>query len=153
VGYWLMKSEPDEFGIEDLIRSDKQTTTWSGVRNFQARNFMRDDMKLGDLAFFYHSSCPAPGVVGTMKVVKAAYPDPTQFDPASDYFDPKSKPDNPTWVAVDLQFVKQFPLVSLEALRKEPKLAEMRLLQKGNRLSVLPVNAAEWKRIMSMVEG
>jgi len=153
VGYWLMKSEPDEFGIEDLIRSDKQTTTWSGVRNFQARNFMRDDMKLGDLAFFYHSSCPAPGVVGTMKVVKAAYPDPTQFDPASDYFDPKSKLDNPTWVAVDLQFVKQFPLVSLEALRKEPKLAEMRLLQKGNRLSVLPVNAAEWKRIMSMVEG
>ncbi|SHH24546.1 Predicted RNA-binding protein, contains PUA-like domain [Hydrocarboniphaga daqingensis] len=153
MGYWLMKSEPDEFGIEDLIRSDKQTTTWSGVRNFQARNFMRDDMKLGDLAFFYHSSCPAPGVVGTMKVVKAAYPDPTQFDPASDYFDPKSKPDNPTWVAVDLQFVKQFPLVSLEALRKEPKLAEMRLLQKGNRLSVLPVNAAEWKRIMSMVEG
>lgn len=148
-----MKSEPDEFGIEDLIRSDKQTTTWSGVRNFQARNFMRDDMKLGDLAFFYHSSCPAPGVVGTMKVVKAAYPDPTQFDPASDYFDPKSKPDSPTWVAVDLQFVKQFPLVSLEALRKEPKLAEMRLLQKGNRLSVLPVNAAEWKRIMSMVEG
>ena len=153
MGYWLMKSEPDEFGIEDLIRSDKQTTTWSGVRNFQARNFMRDDMKLGDLAFFYHSSCPAPGVVGTMKVVKAVYPDPTQFDPASDYFDPKSKPDNPTWVAVDLQFVKQFPLVSLEALRKEPKLAEMRLLQKGNRLSVLPVNAAEWKRIMSMVEG
>lgn len=153
MGYWLMKSEPDEFGIEDLIRSDKQTTTWSGVRNFQARNFMRDDMKLGDLAFFYHSSCPAPGVVGTMKVVKAAYPDPTQFDPASDYFDPKSKLDNPTWVAVDLQFVKQFPLVSLEALRKEPKLAEMRLLQKGNRLSVLPVNAAEWKRIMSMVEG
>lgn len=153
MGYWLMKSEPDEFGIEDLIRSDKQTTTWSGVRNFQARNFMRDDMKLGDLAFFYHSSCPAPGVVGTMKVVKAAYPDPTQFDPASDYFDPKSKSDNPTWVAVDLQFVKQFPLVSLEALRKEPKLAEMRLLQKGNRLSVLPVNAAEWKRIMSMVEG
>lgn len=153
MGYWLMKSEPDEFGIEDLIRSDKQTTTWSGVRNFQARNFMRDDMKLGDLAFFYHSSCPAPGVVGTMKVVKAAYPDPTQFDPASDYFDPKSKPDSPTWVAVDLQFVKQFPLVSLEALRKEPKLAEMRLLQKGNRLSVLPVNAAEWKRIMSMVEG
>lgn len=148
-----MKSEPDEFGIEDLIRSDKQTTTWSGVRNFQARNFMRDEMKLGDLAFFYHSSCPAPGVVGTMKVVKAAYPDPTQFDPASDYFDPKSKPDSPTWVAVDLQFVKQFPLVSLEALRKEPKLAEMRLLQKGNRLSVLPVNAAEWKRIMSMVEG
>lgn len=153
MGYWLMKSEPDEFGIEDLIRSDKQTTTWSGVRNFQARNFMRDEMKLGDLAFFYHSSCPAPGVVGTMKVVKAAYPDPTQFDPASDYFDPKSKPDSPTWVAVDLQFVKQFPLVSLEALRKEPKLAEMRLLQKGNRLSVLPVNAAEWKRIMSMVEG
>lgn len=153
MGYWLMKSEPDEFGIEDLIRSDKQTTTWSGVRNFQARNFMRDDMKLGDLAFFYHSSCPAPGVVGTMKVVKAAYPDPTQFDPVSDYFDPKSKLDNPTWVAVDLQFVKQFPLVSLEALRKEPKLAEMRLLQKGNRLSVLPVNAAEWKRIMSMVEG
>jgi len=153
VGYWLMKSEPDEFGIEDLIRSDKQTTTWSGVRNFQARNFMRDEMKLGDLAFFYHSSCPAPGVVGTMKVVKAAYPDPTQFDPVSDYFDPKSKLDNPTWVAVDLQFVKQFPLVSLEALRKEPKLAEMRLLQKGNRLSVLPVNAAEWKRIMSMVEG
>jgi len=153
VGYWLMKSEPDEFGIEDLIRSDKQITTWSGVRNFQARNFMRDDMKLGDLAFFYHSSCPAPGVVGTMKVVKAAYPDPTQFDPVSDYFDPKSKLDNPTWVAVDLQFVKQFPLVSLEALRKEPKLAEMRLLQKGNRLSVLPVNAAEWKRIMSMVEG
>jgi len=148
-----MKSEPDEFGIEDLIKSDRQTTTWSGVRNFQARNFMRDDMKLGDLAFFYHSSCPAPGVVGTMKVVKAAYPDPTQFDPASDYFDPKSKADSPTWVAVDLQFVKQFPLVSLDALRKEPKLAEMRLLQKGNRLSVLPVNATEWKQILSMVEG
>lgn len=148
-----MKSEPDEFGIEDLIKSDRQTTTWSGVRNFQARNFMRDDMKLGELAFFYHSSCPAPGVVGTMKVVKAAYPDPTQFDPASDYFDPKSKADSPTWVAVDLQFVKQFPLVSLDALRKEPKLAEMRLLQKGNRLSVLPVNATEWKQILSMVEG
>ena len=140
--YWLMKSEPGEYGIDDLKR-DKQSA-WFGVRNYQARNFMRDDMKVGDLAFFYHSSCPEPGIAGVCKIAKAAVPDVTQFDKKNSHFDPKSKPENPLWVCVEVAFVKKFDLVSLAALRAAPELSEMRVLQRGNRLSITPVTDAEW---------
>ena len=143
--YWLMKSEPSEYGIDDLKR-DKQSA-WFGVRNYQARNFMRDDMKVGDLVFFYHSSCPAPGIAGICKVAKAAAPDATQFDPEDKHYDPKSKPENPLWVCVEVKFVKTLALIPLAALRAAPELAEMRILQKGNRLSITPVSDAEWEFI------
>ena len=150
--YWLMKSEPDVFGIEHLIKMPKQTEHWDGIRNYQARNFMRDEMQVGDLAFFYHSNCKVPGIVGTMKVVRAAYPDHTAFDPDSKYFDPKSKPDNPRWVMIDVQFDQAFnDVISLATLRTLPELSEMRLLQKGNRLSITPVSKQEWKTILSLV--
>ena len=143
--YWLMKSEPGEYGIADLKR-DKQSA-WFGVRNYQARNFMRDDMKVGDLAFFYHSSCPEPGIAGVCKIAKAAVPDVTQFDKKNSHFDPKSKPENPLWVCVEVAFVKKFDLVSLADLRAAPELSEMRVLQRGNRLSITPVTDAEWAYI------
>ena len=140
--YWLMKSEPSEYSIDDLKR-DKQSA-WFGVRNYQARNFMRDDMKVGDLVLFYHSSCPEPGIAGICKVAKAAAPDATQFDKNDSHYDPKSKPDNPLWVCVDVKFVKKLSLISLTALRETPALADMRILQRGNRLSITPVSDAEW---------
>ena len=140
-----MKSEPGEYGIDDLKR-DKQSV-WFGVRNYQARNFMRDDMKVGDLAFFYHSSCPEPGIAGICKVASRPIPDVTQFDPVDSHYDPKSKPDNPLWICVEVAFVKTLPLISLPALRSAPELAEMRILQRGNRLSITPVSDAEWKFI------
>ena len=143
--YLLMKSEPGEYGIADLKR-DKQSA-WFGVRNYQARNFMRDDMKVGDLAFFYHSSCPEPGIAGVCKIAKAAVPDVTQFDKKNSHFDPKSKPENPLWVCVEVAFVKKFDLVSLADLRAAPELSEMRVLQRGNRLSITPVTDAEWAYI------
>ena len=143
--YWLMKSEPSEYSIDDLKR-DKQSA-WFGVRNYQARNFMRDDMKVGDLVLFYHSSCPEPGIAGICKVAKAAAPDATQFDKNDSHYDPKSKPDNPLWVCVDVKFVKKLSLISLTALRETPALADMRILQRGNRLSITPVSDAEWECI------
>jgi predicted RNA-binding protein with PUA-like domain len=148
--YWLMKSEPDDCSIDDLAQLPQQTVGWFGVRNYQARNFMRDDMRVGDLAFFYHSSCPEPGIAGIVRVSRLAYPDPTQFDPQSKYFDPKSTAAKPRWLQVDVQLVRKFPLIHLAQLRAEPKLAELRILQRGNRLSITPVEAAHWRVIEQM---
>lgn len=144
--YWLMKCEPEVYSISDLER-DKRTG-WEGVRNYQARNTLRDSMKEGDLAFFYHSNAEPSGIAGLMKISKAGHPDPTQFDKKSDYFDPKAKKDAPTWFQVEVEFVEKFPAVlPLERLKKEKSLAKMVLLQKGSRLSVQPVSEAEWKVI------
>lgn len=148
--YWLMKSEPDEFSIDDLAAAPSKTTAWFGVRNFQARNFMRDGMRVGDLAFFYHSSCPEPGIAGVCEVVTPAYPDTTQFDPASPYFDVKSKKEAPRWLNVDVRFVEKMRLVSLPELRADERLAKMRTLRRGNRLSITPVEPAEWKVILGL---
>ena len=149
--YWLMKSEPAEFSIDDLVRAAKNTAPWFGVRNYQARNFMRDQMRLGDLAFFYHSSCEVPGIAGIVEIAKLAYPDATQFDRKSSYFDPKATRDNPRWFNVEIRLVKKTRLVPLSELRDYPRLAGMQLLQRGNRLSVTPVDPAEWKFIMCIL--
>jgi predicted RNA-binding protein with PUA-like domain len=145
--YWLMKSEPDEFSIDDLAKAPKQTTAWFGVRNYQARNFMRDDMRVGDCAFFYHSSCPEPGIAGIVEIARLAYPDATQFDPKSGYYDPKSTRDAPRWMNVDVRLVRKTPLVSVQALRETKGLQDMVTLRRGNRLSITPVTPAEWKII------
>jgi predicted RNA-binding protein with PUA-like domain len=145
--YWLMKSEPDEFSIDDLARAPKKSTPWFGVRNYQARNFMRDLMQLGDPVLFYHSSCEVPGIAGIAAVSKLAYPDETQFDRKSKYFDPKATREHPRWVHVDVKLVKKTRLVPLSELRGHPQLAKMQLLQRGNRLSITPVDPAEWKFI------
>jgi predicted RNA-binding protein with PUA-like domain len=147
---WLMKSEPADCSIDDLEKLPKQTVPWFGVRNYQARNFMRDDMQLGDLAFFYHSSCPEPGIAGIVKVSRLAYPDATQFDAKSKYFDPKSTRDNPRWVHVDVQLVKKLPLISLAELREQPALADLRILQRGNRLSITPVDEGHWHEVLRL---
>lgn len=147
--YWLMKSEPDEYGIEHL-RKDR-IEMWGGVRNYQARNFMRDEMKVGDAVLFYHSNADPSGVAGLARISGEAEPDPTAFDPQGDYFDPKSDPENPRWVAVKVEYVATFPSVlSLAALRENPKLAEMLVLRKGQRLSVQPVSAAHFKEVCRM---
>ncbi len=146
--YWLMKSEPDEFSIDDLARAKNQSTPWFGVRNYQARNFMRDQMKVGDRAFFYHSSCPEPGIAGIVEISAPAYPDATQFDRKSPYFDAKSAKDAPRWVNVDVKFIEKTRLVSLAELRSDPALARMRVLQRGNRLSITPVDPAEWAHVV-----
>ena len=145
--YWLMKSEPSEVSIDDLARAKGQTLPWFGVRNYQARNFMRDEMRIGDGVLFYHSSCPQPGIAGRAEVASAAYPDATQFDPESTYFDPKSTPDAPRWVNVDVRLRSRERLIGLAELRAEPRLAQMRVLQRGNRLSITPVTGAEWRFI------
>jgi predicted RNA-binding protein with PUA-like domain len=142
--YWLMKSEPDEFSIDDLARAPGRTTPWFGVRNYQARNFMRDAMQLGDRAFFYHSSCPEPGIAGIAEVVRAAYPDASQFDRKSPYYDPKSTRAAPRWLNVDMRLVEKTPFVHLAELRAHAALAGMRALQRANRLSITPVTPAEW---------
>jgi predicted RNA-binding protein with PUA-like domain len=149
--YWLMKSEPDEFSIDDLARAAKKTSPWFGVRNYQARNFMRDQMRLGDLAFFYHSSCEVPGIAGIVEIARLAYPDATQFDRKSNYFDPKATRDNPRWFNVEVRLVKKTRLAPLSELRSYPELAGMQLLQRGNRLSITPVDPAEWKFIMGIL--
>jgi predicted RNA-binding protein with PUA-like domain len=151
--YWLMKSEPDVFGIDDLAKRPKKTEPWNGVRNYQARNFMRDDMKRGDLVFFYHSSCPQPGIAGVMKVSRNAYPDETQFDAASEYFDAKATRENPRWVNVDVTLVRKTPLIGIQELRSHPELGSMQILKRGNRLSITPVSPAEWEFIMSLIEA
>ena len=142
-----MKSEPDEFSIDDLARARKQTTPWFGVRNYQARNFMRDEMRVGDLAYFYHSSCPEPGIAGIVRVSKTAYPDASQFDRKSPYYDPAAKRDAPRWFNVEVTLVEKTRLVPLAELRAQRELERMRLLQRGNRLSITPVDPAEWKFI------
>jgi predicted RNA-binding protein with PUA-like domain len=142
--YWLMKSEPDELSIDDLATMPKKTTAWFGVRNYQARNFMRDQMHVGDLAFFYHSSCPEPGIAGIVRVSKAAYPDQSQFDRKSPYHDPKATRAAPRWLNVDVTLVKKTRLVPLAELRLQSELGTMRLLQRGNRLSITPVDPREW---------
>lgn len=143
--YWLMKSEPNEFSIEDLVRHKK--TPWFGVRNYQARNFMMKSMKVGDPVLFYHSSCPEPGIAGIAEVCSEAYPDETQFDSKSPYFDPAAKKDAPRWYNVDVKIVRKTTLVSLSTLREHPVLANMRILARGNRLSITPVDPLEWKFI------
>jgi predicted RNA-binding protein with PUA-like domain len=148
--HWLMKSEPDEFSIDDLVRSPRQETTWFGVRNYQARNYMRDEMRVGDRAFFYHSSCPEPGIAGIVEVCAPAHPDATQFDPQSPYHDAKSTRDNPRWVGVDVRLVLQTRLVPLTELRAVPALADMVILRRGNRLSITPVTAAEWRAVLRL---
>jgi len=148
--YWLMKSEPDEFSIDDLAKAPKQTTAWFGVRNYQARNFMRDDMRAGDRAFFYHSSCPEPGIAGIVEISRLAYPDATQFDPKSDYYDPKSTRDAPRWMNVDVRLVRKTPLVGVQTLRETKGLQDMVTLRRGNRLSIAPVTPAEWKIIENL---
>ncbi|TKC83020.1 EVE domain-containing protein [Trinickia terrae] len=145
--YWLMKSEPDEASIDDLANAPKQTLPWTGVRNYQARNFMRDTMQIGDGVLFYHSSCPEPGIAGLAEVVSTAYPDPTQFDKKSPYYDPKSTQEMPRWMLVDVRFVKKTPLIPLAALREHGELNDMRVLAKGNRLSITPVTDGEWRFI------
>jgi len=142
-----MKSEPDELGIDDLAKASSKTTAWAGVRNFQARNFMRDRMRLRDKVFFYHSSCPEPGIAGIAEIASTPYPDATQFDAKSPYFDPTAGRESPRWFNVDVKFVKKTRLVSLAELRQHRELAGMRVLAPGNRLSITPVEAGEWEFI------
>jgi predicted RNA-binding protein with PUA-like domain len=140
-----MKSEPDEFSVDDLARAKGRTAPWFGVRNYQARNYMRDDMTVGDRAFFYHSSCPEPGIAGIVEVARAAHPDATQFDPRSPYYDAKATRAAPRWVHVDVRLVRKTRLVPLAELRSAPGLADMVVLRRGNRLSITPVTPAEWR--------
>ena len=146
--YWLMKSEPSDVSIDDLAGFPGQSVAWYGIRNYQARNFMRDQMKVGDKVLFYHSSCAEPGVAGLARVSKLAYPDETQFDPANKYFDPKASRENPRWLNVDVQLVKKTRLMPLPEMRGYPELANMRLMQRGNRLSITPVDPAEYDFIV-----
>lgn len=148
--YWLMKSEPDTFSIDDLACKAGQTEHWDGVRNYQARNFMRA-MNVGDRAFFYHSNCAEPGIVGIVEIVRTAYPDPSAFDRRSPYYDPKSSRDRPRWYMVDVRLLRRLQrLIPLGSIKRNPRLAAMHLVQRGNRLSVMPVTAAQWQAILKM---
>jgi predicted RNA-binding protein with PUA-like domain len=152
--YWLMKTEPGCFGLHDLKARPKRTAPWDGVRNYQARNFLRDDMKKGDRAFFYHSSCAEPGIAGIVKIVRPGYPDRTAWDPDGEHFDPKSSPDNPIWYMVDVQLEREFRHpAALAALRQNPGLRDMLLLQRGSRLSVLPVTKQHWDAVLNMIRS
>jgi predicted RNA-binding protein with PUA-like domain len=148
---WLMKSEPEEFSIDDLVKAKNQTVAWFGVRNYLARNFMRDQMKEGDEVLFYHSSCPEPGIAGLARVASSAYPDETQWDKKSKYFDPKSTRETPRWMLVDVKLVKKTKLLSLADMRTQATLAEMLILQRGNRLSITPVKPAELKAVLKLL--
>lgn len=153
MSYWLMKSEPEAFSIDDLASRPNKTEHWDGVRNYQARNILRDSMKKGDLVFFYHSNCNPPGIVGIAEVVKEGYADFTAFDPDANHFDPKSDPNAPRWYMVDIQFKQKFDsILSLELLKTVPSLTSMILLRKGNRLSVLPVSQQEWDTIVKLAK-
>ena len=149
--YWLMKSEPDECSIDDVLAAPGRITPWSGVRNYQARNFMRDLMNVGDGVLFYHSSCPEPGIAGIAEVASPAYPEKTQFDRKSDYYDKDSKKDAPRWYNVDVRALRKTRLLSLSELKKQKPLARMITLRPGNRLSVTPVTEAEWKHIQKLL--
>ena len=149
MAYWLMKSEPDAYSIDDLERDDRDM--WDGIRNYQARNMMRDEMRVGDKVFFYHSNCKEPGIVGVMKVASKPYPDPTQFDPESKYCDPKSNEEDPRWMLVDVEFVRKLSrTITLAELKAHPGLDGMILLRRGNRLSIMPVDKAHWDLILGL---
>ncbi len=148
MSYWLMKSEPDEVSVDDALAAPDHTVAWTGVRNYQARNFMRDSMRIGDGVLFYHSSCPQPGIAGIAEVASTAYPDPTQFDKKSPYYDLKSEHEHPRWMLVDVKVTQKTQLIALSTLREQEELADMILLRKGNRLSVMPVTTAEWQFII-----
>lgn len=147
VHYWLMKSEPAECSIEDALAASNSTVPWTGVRNYQARNFLRDQMKVGDGVLFYHSSCAQPGIAGIAQVASKPYPDPTQFDSKSKYFDPAAKPANPRWLLVDVRALRKTRLISIAELRSHKELADMLVLRRGNRLSITPVSAKHWNTI------
>ena len=148
-----MKSEPDEVSIDDALAAPGQTVAWFGVRNYQARNFMRDGMQAGDGVLFYHSSCAEPGIAGLAQVAGTAYPDDTQFDPGSKYFDPKATHENPRWMQVDIHALKKTRLISLRELRAQPELADMLILKRGNRLSITPVTSGEWRCIQQWISA
>ena len=151
MNYWLMKSEPTAFSIDDLKNMPNQTEHWDGVRNYQARNMMRDQMKVGDQVFFYHSNCDVPGIVGIMEVVREGYPDHTAFDPQSKYFDPKSDSQNPRWIMVDIKYTRHTSrVISLAELKECEALENMQLVRKGNRLSIMPIKAEEWNEILKL---
>jgi predicted RNA-binding protein with PUA-like domain len=148
MNYWLMKSEPETFGIDHLKKAPNKTHCWDGVRNYQARNYMRDAMQIGDQAFFYHSNCKTPGIVGIVEIVSASYPDHTAFDPESKYYDPKATSANPRWFMRDIKFIKKLEtMISITELRANPGLSNMIILKPGNRLSITPVTAQEWRVI------
>ncbi|MES1981487.1 MAG: EVE domain-containing protein [Pseudomonadota bacterium] len=147
--YWLMKSEPGDCSIDDLAALPEQTVAWYGVRNYQARNFMRDQMHIGDAVLFYHSNCAVPGIAGIARVASLAYPDAKQFERKSKYFDPKATHETPRWFNVDVQFVKKIELIPLAELRRHPQLERMRILQRGSRLSITPLDPAEWNFIVN----
>ncbi|WP_041382589.1 EVE domain-containing protein [Spiribacter curvatus] len=151
MAYWLMKSEPDVYGIDHLAAEPDGTEHWDGIRNYQVRNLFRDRFQPGDQAFFYHSNTKVPGIVGIMEVVSEAYPDHTAFDPDEKYYDPKSDPDHPRWLMVDVRYIRHLDrLITLAELKADPALADMRLVQRGNRLSVMPVSEVEWQHILDM---
>ena len=152
MNYWLMKSEPDEVSVDDALAAPKATVAWTGVRNYQARNFIRDGMRVGDGVLFYHSSCAEPGIAGVGRVASVAYPDPTQFDRTSPYYDPASKEDDPRWLLVDVHVRKKTRLLALPELRADPELSELLVLKKGNRLSITPVEPAHWRRILKKLD-
>lgn len=149
--YWLMKSEPDDCSIDDALAAPDQTVPWTGVRNYQARNFMRDVMRVGDGVLFYHSSCPAPGIAGVASIASGTRPDPTQFDPQSPYYDRASKQSDPRWLLLDVKIQRKTRLLSLREMRDSPALSSMRVLQKGNRLSITPVTHQEWQAVMDIL--
>ena len=146
--FWLMKSEPGECSIDDALSAPDQTVSWFGIRNYQARNFIRDDMTVGDAVLFYHSSCAEPGIVGVAEIASASYPDELQFDPGSDYFDPKSLKDNPRWLTIDVKALAKCPVIPIKTLRNDPALANLRILQRGNRLSITPVERDDFAYIL-----
>ena len=147
--YWLMKAEPDDVSIDDLAARPKQTVAWYGVRNYQARNFMRDQMRIGDLVWYYHSSCAQPGIAGVARVASTAYTDASQFDAVSPFFDAKSSPDAPRWLNVDVQLVERWELIPLSWLREQATLSDMRLMARGNRLSIMPVDELHWQFVQA----
>lgn len=152
MNYWLMKSEPSTFGIDDLAKAPRRRSRWDGVRNYQVRNMIRDQMREGDLAFFYHSSCEVPGIYGIARVVRESYPDPTAFDPRHVHFDPKSDPAAPTWFMVDVEFVRRFETpVTLEKLKANARaIGDLLVLRRGNRLSITPVTPTQWRKVLAL---
>lgn len=151
--YWLMKNEPDEYGIDQALAAPDATIAWDGVRNYQARNIMRDDMQVGDGVLYWHSSCAEPGIYGIARIAGHLRPDASQFDTQSKYFDPQSKPEAPRWLMLDVQALRKIEPISVAALRQYPELQDMRVLQKGNRLSITPVDAVHWDFIMGLIEA